>query len=131
MHANFLNIFYSFLDQVDNEEVVKKQDHASMIIRIADNSYGRALAFDYMDKNWDSLLAKYGHVSFTLSNIVKYVTRKLNSEFDVMRLNRFLKNHPKLEIAKMAFTEALEEVGTNTRWMKKNLEPIRSWLKVV
>lgn len=101
-----------------------------MIIRIADNSYGRDLAFDYMDKNWDSLLTKYGHVSFTLSNIVKYVTRKLNSQFDVMRLNRFLKNHPKLEIAKMAFTEALEEVGTNTRWMKKNLEPIKSWLKV-
>lgn len=115
---------------MDNEEVVKKQDHASIIYRIADNTYGRALAFDYMDKNWDDLLAKYGHVSFTLSNLVKYVTRKLNSEFDVMKLDRFLKNHPKLAIAEMAFKEAVEEVGTNTRWMKKNLGPIKSWLKV-
>ncbi len=75
-------------------------------------------------------LLRYGNVSFTLSNMVKYITRKLNSEFDIVKLGRFLRNHPKLEIAERAFKEAVEEVSTNTRWMKNNLQAINNWLNI-
>jgi hypothetical protein len=54
-----IKILKFFLSQVDNENVVKKQDSPSIINSIALNSYGTTLVFDYMDKNWDSLLKKY------------------------------------------------------------------------
>jgi hypothetical protein len=46
------------MSQVSDEAIVKKQDQASLVERIGMNFYGRRLAFDYLDKNWDELLDK-------------------------------------------------------------------------
>lgn len=86
------------------------------------------MVFDYMDEKWDSLLEQYGDVSFTLPNIVSSVTSNLNSDFDVEKLNRFLANHPYTGIAEPAFNNALETVGTNNKWVKRNKDSIKKWL---
>lgn len=116
------------MDKTSDPTVVKKQDEASIVTSIASNVYGQQMVFDYMDEKWDSLLEQYGDVSFTLPNIVSSVTSNLNSDFDVEKLNRFLANHPYTGIAEPAFNNALETVGTNNKWVKRNKDSIKKWL---
>lgn len=124
-----LNILKFYLSQTSDDSVVKKQDEATIVRLIALNSYGRQLAFEYMDANWDTLLEKYGNVAFTLPSIVKSLTENFNSKFELMKLERFSVDHPDTGIAESAFAEAAETISSNVRWMDKNLQAIKLWLQ--
>ena len=57
-------------------------------------------------------------------------TQNLNTAYDVARIERFHIDHPNTGIAASAFTEALETVTINIRWMYTNAAPIKKWLKL-
>ena len=40
---------------MENESVIKKQDQIFLLVDIADNLYGRDVALEFMDQNWDYL----------------------------------------------------------------------------
>lgn len=125
-----LNILKFYLGQTSDDSVVKKQDEASIIRMIASNSYGRQLAFEYMDANWDTLLEKYGNVAFTLPAIVKTLTENFNTKFDKMKLERFVTDHPDTGIAASSLNEAAETISSNIRWMETNSQAIKNWLRL-
>ncbi len=68
-------------------------------------------------------------MSFTLPNLVARTTQKMNTQFDIDKIEQFLINHPNVGVAKTAFKEALETAKTNKRWMDTNAEPIKKWLQ--
>jgi hypothetical protein len=57
------------------------------------------------------------------------IAQKLNTLFDIKKINEFLLNHPNTGIAASAFLEALDYVELNVRWMDTNAEPVKQWLE--
>lgn len=49
----------SLLSKSADQNVVRNEDETTIIADVADNIYGRRLAFDYVDNNWDQLFKKY------------------------------------------------------------------------
>ena len=43
------------LKMSSNQEMVKKQDELVILINVASNPAGTELAYDYLEKNWDSI----------------------------------------------------------------------------
>ena len=70
-------------------------------------------------------------MSFTLPNIIKVVTGKMNKKSDLARVQSFIERHPKLGVASEAFQQALENINTNIRWMDKNYKKIDDWLQSI
>ncbi len=58
MNKKFANLISSLLKQSSNESIVKRQDELTVVSDIAANYIGQRLVFDYLDKNWDTLLSK-------------------------------------------------------------------------
>ena len=67
-------------------------------------------------------------MSFTLPTLVSNVFNRLNSQFELKKVEDFIKRHPNLAVAKNAFSQALENINTNIRWMDKYFTKIDNWL---
>ncbi len=48
----------SLLAKSSDEQIIKKQDELAIVGDIANNQIGRRLVFDYLDENWNKLIAK-------------------------------------------------------------------------
>ena len=72
--------------------------------------------------------SRYGDVSFTLPTLIGNVFNKLNTPFELKKLEDFMKRHPNLAVAKNSFYQALENINTNIRWMSQYFENIEAWL---
>ncbi|CAF0711353.1 unnamed protein product [Brachionus calyciflorus] len=117
------------LKQSSDPNVIRLQDSTSLISYVAFNTYGRRLTYDYLEENWNELVQKFGSVSFTLPSLVESITRSLNSNYYLNRINEFVKRNPELGVAAEAFEQAIENIKINIRWKVKNLESIHQWLK--
>ena len=56
------------------------------------------------------------------------VTQRLNTKYQLKRVQDFIDRTPELGVAKEAFAQALENINTNIRWRETNLEPVTQWL---
>jgi hypothetical protein len=116
------------VEKTSDPSIVKNQDEASILARIAANPYGRRLVFDYLDEKWDYFIERFGSVSFTLPNLVRGAMEQFNTKFEIESINRFVKAHPNTGIATAAFKEALETAQINNQWLVKNLNSLNKWL---
>jgi aminopeptidase N len=122
------NLLKFLLSKTSDATVVRTQDETSLIASIASNSVGTKLAYDYLEENWDMLIEKYGSVSFTLPTLVTSITNKLNTKYDLKRVEYFIATHY-LGVTTEAFQTAVENINTNIRWTERNVENIKKWLQ--
>lgn len=100
-----------------------------MLIQISRNSLGRSLCLDYVFKNWNQLLVNFNSIPFTLNNLVVDVLSGFNNEYDLEKIESFMRNeHHNLGMTMSSFNEAVEEVNTNIRWMNSYFDLILNWL---
>lgn len=54
------------LKMSSNQEMVKKQDELVILINVASNPAGTELAYDYLEKNWDSICERFNNIYILL-----------------------------------------------------------------
>lgn len=72
--------------------------------------------------------SRYGSVSFTLPTLVTSITNRLNTRYDLSRVENFIATHD-LGLTTEAFQKAIENINTNIRWTEKNIQNIKKWLQ--
>jgi aminopeptidase N len=108
---------------------VRKADGRSIISRIAINSIGRDLAFDFVRDRWDEVVANYGSASFALPSLMKNILKNRNTPFELDEIKRFQeKNKATLTTAKREVKQAIESAEANIAWMNNYYEEISNWL---
>jgi hypothetical protein len=70
-------------------------------------------------------------VAFTLPSLIESITKRLNTNYDLKRVNSFLESEKYLGSAADAFKQAIETISTNIRWMNKYSISIQNWLSNV
>ncbi|KAJ7311140.1 hypothetical protein JRQ81_006743, partial [Phrynocephalus forsythii] len=65
---------------------IRRQDATSTINSIASNVIGQSLVWDFVRANWKTLFSQYGGGSFSFSNLIRGVTQRFASEYELKQL---------------------------------------------
>ncbi|XP_071824973.1 aminopeptidase N-like isoform X3 [Apostichopus japonicus] len=112
-------ILSRYLNYMLDETVVRKQDASYVIRYVARNYVGRALAWDFLRSEWDTIFDFYGDSSFSFSNIITDVTEQFNTEFDLEELMKFGEGR-NFGSAVRAYEQAIDQTKSNIAWMERN-----------
>ncbi|XP_021941452.1 aminopeptidase N [Zootermopsis nevadensis] len=123
-------ILSRYLDRAVSEKSgIRKQDAARVFAAVASNSVGQPLAYSFLRNKWFRVHEYLGSSLFTISNIVRSCTKRINSPFELSDLMQFASvHHHELGAATRAMEQSLEQAGANVKWMESNYEPIVKWL---
>ncbi|XP_016007055.1 aminopeptidase N [Rousettus aegyptiacus] len=122
-------ILNRYLSYTLNPDLIRKQDATSTIISISSNVIGQSLAWDFIQSNWKKLFQDYGGGSFSFSNLIRGVTRRFSTEFELQQLEQFRDNNKDVGFgsATRALEQALEKTKANIKWVKENKEVVLEW----
>ncbi|MEQ2223328.1 hypothetical protein ILYODFUR_035678 [Ilyodon furcidens] len=108
--------------------VIRSQDLSSLVLMIARNPKGHHLAWNFVKKNWDTLVKKFQLGSFCIRNIITGTTGQFSSPEELTEVQQFFESI-KEQASQLRSTQlALDNVQKNIRWVQRNLKSLRNWL---
>uniref|UniRef100_A0A146LYB5 Aminopeptidase n=3 Tax=Lygus hesperus TaxID=30085 RepID=A0A146LYB5_LYGHE len=112
---------------------IRKQDTATVFSTVANNIIGRPLAFEFVRDNWQKIKEFLGPTVFTLSNIIRFTTNDMITEYELKQLKEFAvsKGEEELGSATKAVDQSIEIVEANVHWMKNYYKDVERWLQTV
>uniref|UniRef100_A0A8C1F1Q6 Aminopeptidase n=1 Tax=Cyprinus carpio carpio TaxID=630221 RepID=A0A8C1F1Q6_CYPCA len=120
---------YRYLEYTMNPEKIRKQDATSTIGYIASNIIGQPLAWDFIRANWDYFFKLYGTGSFIFSGLIRDVTYRFCTPFELSQLKRFQKDNAETGFGSgtQALQQAIEKTTAKIKWLEGNKEPVLQW----
>ncbi|XP_041956437.1 endoplasmic reticulum aminopeptidase 2 [Alosa sapidissima] len=109
-------------------QVIKTMDLPSLIINVARNPNGHILAWNFVKKNWNSLVEKFQLGSFSIRNIIIGTTSQFSSKEELHDIKEFFESIKDQSSQVRVTKVALENVEKNIMWLDRNLETLRAWL---
>ncbi|XP_061503385.1 aminopeptidase N isoform X1 [Anopheles gambiae] len=123
-------ILARYLENAMSDEYgIRKQDAFRVFISVADNVIGQPIAFDYMRNNWAKMKSYFGASMSNLNIILKYCTKRFNTESELLELKEFAEIH--LKDSGRTIQQAIEWTESNIAWLNRNAQPIVNWLNEV
>ncbi|XP_041766719.1 uncharacterized protein LOC121590789 [Anopheles merus] len=120
-------ILARYLENAMSDEYgIRKQDAFRVFISVADNVIGQPIAFDYMRNNWAKMKSYFGASMSNLNIILKYCTKRFNTESELLELKEFAEIH--LKDSGRTIQQAIEWTESNIAWLNRNAQPIVNWL---
>ncbi len=114
------------LDRSLQQEEVRIQDAVSMIVGVAANRFGRDLAWDFLQENWEEFDRRYSKGGFAIGRLVG-ITDAFTTPQRAEEVEAFFKAHP-APPARRRIQQSLERIRLNARWLAKNREALATWL---
>ncbi|XP_030272805.1 endoplasmic reticulum aminopeptidase 2 [Sparus aurata] len=109
-------------------KVIRSQDLSTLILMVARNPRGHHLAWNFVKKNWDTLVQKFQLGSFCIRNIIIGTTGQFSSPEELTNVQLFFESIREQALQLRATQVALDNVQKNVRWFQRNLETLREWL---
>lgn len=109
-------------------KVIRSQDLSSVILMVARNPLGHHLAWNFVKKNWDTLVQKFLLGSSCIRNIIIGTTGQFSSPEELTEVQLFFESIKEQSSQLRAAQVALENVQKNVRWFQRNIETLREWL---
>ncbi|XP_055523948.1 aminopeptidase N [Wyeomyia smithii] len=116
---------YSMTDEFG----IRKQDVFRVFLAVSNNVIGQPVAFTYIRNNWKKMKEYLGTSMSNLNMILKYSTKRLNTQYELEELKEFAKTH--LKETSRIIQQAIERAESNIAWMDTNAETIIEWLSQV
>ncbi|KAM9817543.1 aminopeptidase N-like [Neosynchiropus ocellatus] len=109
---------------------IRKQDATSTIGYISRNVIGMPLAWNFVREKWKLIFQQHGEYSFSFPNMIKALTRRFSSEFELQELKRFQEDHAEAGFgsATQALEQAVETTAANIKWVSENKAEVLEWL---
>ncbi|KAK5932718.1 hypothetical protein CgunFtcFv8_004399 [Champsocephalus gunnari] len=109
-------------------KVIRSQDLSSLIFMVARNPQGHRLAWNFVKKNWDTLVQRFQLGSSCISSIIIGTTGHFSSPEELAEVQLFFESIKEQASQLRATQVALDNVQKNVRWFQRNLETLRNWL---
>lgn len=110
-------------------EVVRPQDLSTLILLVARNPKGLPLAWNFVQKNWHTLVQKFQLGSFCIRNILIGTTSHFSSPEQLTQMESFFESIKEQASQLRATQVALDNVKKNILWVQRNLATLRNWLE--
>lgn len=105
---------------------VRIQDTVSILSGIGANPLGRDIWWNFIQKNWKTLLSSYGKGGLTLGRAVKAIGVSAE-EKHLKSFKKFFATHP-APGAKRAIDQVIERLEGNIAWLKRDRKIIEKFL---
>ena len=105
---------------------VRKQDTISILSSLGANPAGRDIWLSFIQKNWKTLVQRYGEGGHTLQRLVKAIGGSAE-EKHFKSFKKFFATH-EAPGAKRAIEQVKEKLEGNVAWLKRDGEKIRKFL---
>ncbi|KAF0884395.1 glutamyl aminopeptidase isoform X1 [Crocuta crocuta] len=115
-----------YLDLLKDPNLIKTQDVFTVIRYISYNSYGKRMAWNWIQLNWDYLVNRYTLNDRNLGRIVT-IAEPFNTELQLWEIESFFKKYPEAGAGEKPRQQVLETVKNNIEWLKQNRNTIRQW----
>uniref|UniRef100_A0A672QLV4 Aminopeptidase n=1 Tax=Sinocyclocheilus grahami TaxID=75366 RepID=A0A672QLV4_SINGR len=119
-----------YLEFTIEPNLVRKQDVAFAIVYISGNVIGQPLVWDFVRANWEHLTKDYDDGSFFFGRLIRGITRKFSTEFDLQQLQRFKEDiaASSFSFGTQAIEQAIEQTKANIKWVSENKVQVMNWL---
>ncbi len=107
-------------------ENVRPQDTIGILSSVGANPNGRDIWWNFITKNWQTLVSRYGEGGLTLSKVVKAISGSAE-ERHLKSFKKFFKTH-EAPGAKRAIEQVLERLESNVAWLKRDGKKIEKFL---
>jgi puromycin-sensitive aminopeptidase len=97
-----------------------------VIVGVAANRFGRDLAWDFLQENWDELDRRYSKGGFAIGRLVG-IADAFTTQERADEVEAFFQANP-APAAKRRIDQSLERIRLNARWLAKNGEALDTWL---
>ncbi|XP_040825059.1 aminopeptidase N-like isoform X2 [Ochotona curzoniae] len=127
--SNEVWILNRYLSYTLNSDYIRRQDATSTINNIANNVVGQSLVWDFIQSNWKRLFEDYGGGSFSFSSLIRTVTRRFSTEYELQQLEQFRLNNLDTGFGSgtRALEQALEQTRANIKWVSENRDAVLTW----
>ena len=106
---------------------VRPQDTIGIISSVGINGKGRDIWIDFVQKNWKTLVSRYGDGGHTLARLVKAISGSAE-EKHLKSFKKFFTTH-NAPGAKRAIQQVLERLESNIAWFERDEKEISIFLK--
>ncbi|XP_076296575.1 glutamyl aminopeptidase isoform X2 [Lasioglossum baleicum] len=140
-----------YLERATDDSLVRKQDFAQVLIKMAAGPVGVKVVWDFVRSHWDSLREKYVAEGYNLGKAVLVIVslfkdRQMLHEVRSININlpiflksivqiplffqakEFFRQHSDLGVTKVAKANAIEEIENSIDWLATNKDTIDQWL---
>jgi aminopeptidase N len=90
---------------------------------------GRDIWWSFIQKNWKTLISRYGEGGHTLSRLIKAIAGSAE-EKHLKSFKKFFKTH-QAPGAKRSIEQVKEKLEGNTAWLKRDGKKIEQFLKSI
>lgn len=115
-----------YLDLLKDSNLIKTQDVFTVIQYISYNSYGKTMAWNWIQLNWEYLVNRYTLNNRNLGRIVT-IAEPFNTELQLWQIKSFFERYPEAGAGQKPREQVLETVKNNIEWLKQNRDTIRNW----
>jgi len=105
---------------------VKDQDSPFLIAATWNNKNGQSLTWQFLKKNWDIILKKYGETGLFLSRLIFTLGNHTTQE-DLKDAKKFFSKNV-APGAERTLEQAYERIASNAAWIKDDKKDIENWL---
>ncbi|XP_077419319.1 aminopeptidase N-like [Vanacampus margaritifer] len=118
-----------YLEYTLDSTKIRKQDVASTIVGVAHNVVGMPLAWNFVRARWKQLFQDYGKGSFGFTSLIRGVTMRFSTEFEMQQLQRFKEDNQAVGFgsATMALEQAIERTSAQIKWVTENKGRVLDW----
>lgn len=110
---------FSFSDNV------RKQDTISILSSVGANPVGRDIWLLFIQKNWKTLVSRYGDGGHTLARLVKAISGSAEARH-LKSFKKFFTTH-EAPGAKRSIQQVLERLEGNVAWLKRDVKKIEKY----
>ncbi|KAF3815516.1 hypothetical protein GH733_016469 [Mirounga leonina] len=124
--VNNVTLLSRYLDLLKDPNLIKTQDVFTVIRYISYNSYGKNMAWNWIQLNWEYLVDRYTLNDRNLGRIVT-IAEPFNTELQLWQMESFFKKYPDAGAGEKPRAQVLETVKNNIEWLRQNRNTIRQW----
>ncbi|KAM6220503.1 glutamyl aminopeptidase [Rhynchocyon petersi] len=115
-----------YLDLLKNSTLIRSQDVFTVIRYISYNSYGKTMAWNWIQVNWEYLVNRYTINDRNLGRIVT-IAEPFNTELQLWQMESFFNRYPEAGAGEKPRQQVLETVKNNIEWLRENRDTISKW----
>ena len=106
---------------------VRSQDAPHLLASIWMNKSARDATWKFIQKNWPTILTRYGEGGHFLSKLLSPLGGHTDKK-DLLDAKKFFKTHP-APGATRTLEQAYERIASNAEWIEDDKKDIENWMK--
>ncbi|XP_014611936.1 PREDICTED: glutamyl aminopeptidase-like [Polistes canadensis] len=122
------DILAKYLQKIQDEKVVRRQDFFEIISNIALNPMGLDIVWDFFRNHWENLIEKFALNDHVVDAVIGATISLFKDEQKLKEVEDFFNKYPNTGPSTHTKKNVIEDIKSNIKWLNANLWQFEQWL---